>query len=179
MSWFYVPHNLTQHLNSRAGTLELFQHIRKGNRVDFAHLFEGRRTLSTADERQSETVNLVRSERGEVGVERLGWFAEDVNLLLERLESRSRVVSGTAFGRRGDRESDETIGVDSVPLAEIGHFLRIVPTMHTQRLADRVLQPSAGGIKLEVEYVSIILQRSESLVDCAGDQEGPIGDLGS
>ena len=51
--------------------------------------------------------------------------------------------------------------------------------MHTQRFADRVLQPSAGGIKLEVEYISIILQRSESPVDRAGDQESPIGNLWS
>jgi len=175
-----VPHNLTQHFNTRTGALELPQYIRKGDRVNFAHLLEGRRALSAADEQQCKAVNLIRSERGKVRIECLWWFAEDIDLLLECLEDRSCVVLGIAFGRRrrrGDWESDETIGVNSVPLAEIQHFLCVIPTVHTQRFTDRVLQPSAAGIKFEVEYISIVLQRSESFVDRTGDQESPIGNL--
>ena len=98
MSRFDVPHNLTKHFDTRTGTLELFQHIREGNGIDFAHLFEGRRALGTTDKQQSETVDFVGGEWGEVSVERLGRFAKDVHLLLECLEYCSRVVSGISLG---------------------------------------------------------------------------------
>lgn len=117
-----VPYDLTQHLDTWTGTLELLQHIRKGSRVDLVHLFESGRSLSAADKQQSEAVDLVRGEWGKVRVERLGWFSEDIDLLLKCLEDRSCVVSGIAFSlgrRRGYWESDKTIGVYSVPLAEI------------------------------------------------------------
>ena len=64
-----IPHDLAQHFSTRTGALELLQHIREGDRVNFAHLLKGRRALRAADEQQRETVNLVRSERGEVRVE--------------------------------------------------------------------------------------------------------------
>ena len=97
MSRLDVPHDLTQHFNARAGTPKLLQHIREVNRVDFAHFLEGRRTLSAADEQQCKAVDLVRSEWGEVRVERLGWLAEDIDLLLKCLEGGSCMVPGVAF----------------------------------------------------------------------------------
>lgn len=97
MSRLDVPHDFTQHFNAWTGTLELLQHIREGNRVDVAHFLEGRRSLSAADKQQGKAVNLVRSEWGKVRIERLGWLAEDIDLLLKCLEDRSCVVSGIAF----------------------------------------------------------------------------------
>jgi len=155
-------------LDARSGRPELVQHIRKRDRLLLRHALKQLGALRGRDELERHRVGLCRRELGQCSVERLARSAEQVHVLLQELEDRSRLDRARLLGVR---ERHKRVRLEAVPVDEVENLLRVVPSVDTDRLSDLVLEASAARVELEMEDVSVVRQRGESSVLRHGHEE--------
>lgn len=158
--------------DTRPGTLEHLQNIGKSDGDVLSQSLEQLGTLGSRDELETHSFGLDGGDLAKSRVERLARSTEEVNVLLQELEDGSSLES-TLPGRTG--ESDESVGIEAVPLAKLAHLLSVVPTVNTDSLTNLVLEARTGSVELEVENVSVVTNRRKSTVLGDGDEEGLFG----